>query len=151
VQKQEAFFGEQIPPGIGLDPENTPPVLRVGQVFGQQGPDSPVNACLLKPPVYLGRVAQVFDLVQQRVGDGDRGGLKRFGLRHSEEHQSALDDRCGIGDLVQAVGDALFQPVLQDEVLAEVVGQVELRVGGGSSRVDLQACKLGTGRRFTTS
>jgi hypothetical protein len=26
-----------------------------------------------------------------------------------------------------------------------------LCVAGGSSRVDLQACKLGTGRRFTTS
>jgi hypothetical protein len=26
-----------------------------------------------------------------------------------------------------------------------------LQVVGGSSRVDLQACKLGTGRRFTTS
>jgi phosphohistidine phosphatase, SixA len=25
------------------------------------------------------------------------------------------------------------------------------RLPGGSSRVDLQACKLGTGRRFTTS
>jgi DNA gyrase subunit A (EC 5.99.1.3) len=24
-------------------------------------------------------------------------------------------------------------------------------INGGSSRVDLQACKLGTGRRFTTS
>jgi hypothetical protein len=27
----------------------------------------------------------------------------------------------------------------------------ECRYQGGSSRVDLQACKLGTGRRFTTS
>jgi Enoyl-CoA hydratase/carnithine racemase len=28
---------------------------------------------------------------------------------------------------------------------------LDLGGGGGSSRVDLQACKLGTGRRFTTS
>jgi hypothetical protein len=36
---------------------------------------------------------------------------------------------------------------------AEVVGDhVVLHTDtGGSSRVDLQACKLGTGRRFTTS
>jgi hypothetical protein len=30
-------------------------------------------------------------------------------------------------------------------------GRVAAQEGGGSSRVDLQACKLGTGRRFTTS
>jgi 2-oxoglutarate ferredoxin oxidoreductase, alpha subunit (EC 1.2.7.3) len=34
-------------------------------------------------------------------------------------------------------------------LMDEVVGH--MREGGGSSRVDLQACKLGTGRRFTTS
>jgi hypothetical protein len=30
-------------------------------------------------------------------------------------------------------------------------GDVYIIFNGGSSRVDLQACKLGTGRRFTTS
>jgi Pyridine nucleotide-disulphide oxidoreductase. len=34
---------------------------------------------------------------------------------------------------------------------AEAVAIERTRDGGGSSRVDLQACKLGTGRRFTTS
>jgi Large extracellular alpha-helical protein len=29
--------------------------------------------------------------------------------------------------------------------------RLSLKASGGSSRVDLQACKLGTGRRFTTS
>jgi 2-keto-4-pentenoate hydratase/2-oxohepta-3-ene-1,7-dioic acid hydratase (catechol pathway) len=29
--------------------------------------------------------------------------------------------------------------------------ELVFRISGGSSRVDLQACKLGTGRRFTTS
>jgi Glycine cleavage system protein P (pyridoxal-binding), N-terminal domain len=40
--------------------------------------------------------------------------------------------------------------VLPPARLRETADRVH-RAGGGSSRVDLQACKLGTGRRFTTS
>jgi Geranylgeranyl pyrophosphate synthase len=42
-------------------------------------------------------------------------------------------------------------------IAADLSEEEERRIGkfaesiGGSSRVDLQACKLGTGRRFTTS
>jgi hypothetical protein len=39
----------------------------------------------------------------------------------------------------------------EDQVLAKEIAQNVREVRGGSSRVDLQACKLGTGRRFTTS
>jgi hypothetical protein len=44
----------------------------------------------------------------------------------------------------------LYQPFAQylTDELEECSKAVPL---GGSSRVDLQACKLGTGRRFTTS
>jgi hypothetical protein len=39
----------------------------------------------------------------------------------------------------------------EKQVLGVGEGQTFLVRLGGSSRVDLQACKLGTGRRFTTS
>ena len=44
VQDQESFFGEQVAPGIGLNPENTSPVLGVGQVSGQQGTEVRTNS-----------------------------------------------------------------------------------------------------------
>jgi hypothetical protein len=37
-------------------------------------------------------------------------------------------------------------------LIPQVANQAHNKIiAGGSSRVDLQACKLGTGRRFTTS
>jgi hypothetical protein len=44
-------------------------------------------------------------------------------------------------------------PPLRREAVLELARQSGLStvIAGGSSRVDLQACKLGTGRRFTTS
>jgi hypothetical protein len=42
--------------------------------------------------------------------------------------------------------DVLVELVIRGRAIGSPVWRV-----GGSSRVDLQACKLGTGRRFTTS
>jgi deoxyribodipyrimidine photo-lyase type I len=45
----------------------------------------------------------------------------------------------------------IFNPVTQGQKFDPKGDYVRRWVPGGSSRVDLQACKLGTGRRFTTS
>jgi len=44
VQEQEALFGEQVPLGIGLNPENASPILGVSQVFGQPGTEVRTNS-----------------------------------------------------------------------------------------------------------
>jgi ATPase (PilT family) len=79
----------------------------------------------------------------------------------------ALDELNRLRDLserllfaVDVVGEHINRPSFEAEVdycLAHdctlVVGNATLKkiAESGSSRVDLQACKLGTGRRFTTS
>jgi hypothetical protein len=45
----------------------------------------------------------------------------------------------------------LLGGLLQDTLQVARIPQIIHKIVGGSSRVDLQACKLGTGRRFTTS
>jgi Na+/proline symporter len=55
---------------------------------------------------------------------------------------------------IQYVLQAMSFPVDESYVIAFlIVAAFTIVAGlrGGSSRVDLQACKLGTGRRFTTS
>jgi alpha/beta hydrolase fold. len=66
-----------------------------------------------------------------------------------------------LGDLfARASSYAIFQhtmrslfgtPGLIDGAELRQMWELMTRADGGSSRVDLQACKLGTGRRFTTS
>jgi Predicted O-linked N-acetylglucosamine transferase, SPINDLY family len=50
-------------------------------------------------------------------------------------------------------GDSRFYNVHEpgDAVMAIAEDGIDILIDRGSSRVDLQACKLGTGRRFTTS
>jgi hypothetical protein len=61
------------------------------------------------------------------------------------------------GELVRGVFVPMSRPTVQHGRLIVRIARLldtfaEARgLGGGSSRVDLQACKLGTGRRFTTS
>jgi hypothetical protein len=51
---------------------------------------------------------------------------------------------------IQKVGDNVL--FAKDVTRLDYFLLIELlSLAGGSSRVDLQACKLGTGRRFTTS
>jgi hypothetical protein len=57
-----------------------------------------------------------------------------------------------------AIGYGIASINMMSNLLASIYSRQRFNVGdtiqvgdGGSSRVDLQACKLGTGRRFTTS
>jgi len=52
-------------------------------------------------------------------------------------------------DVILPSGETVIQA--GDQVIALAYRDREAALSGGSSRVDLQACKLGTGRRFTTS
>jgi Chorismate mutase type II. len=57
-------------------------------------------------------------------------------------------DLAALRDAIADVDRALLELLRRRMELAAQVGRIKAR---GSSRVDLQACKLGTGRRFTTS
>jgi Holliday junction resolvasome, helicase subunit len=95
------------------------------------------------PRVALRLLKRVRDYAQVRSDGRITGPVAREALELLEVDELGLDDldRRVLRTIIEKFGGG---PVGLDTIAAAVSE-------GGSSRVDLQACKLGTGRRFTTS
>jgi Mismatch repair ATPase (MutS family) len=67
-----------------------------------------------------------------------------------EKHEISIDGSFMIAKKKRSFERTVIQPMLLFEE-HPIIDELRGINPGGSSRVDLQACKLGTGRRFTTS